>query len=299
MSTIAGFARRLALAAGILAVAPVTASAQSLSYVGGLQYATGDFIFTQRTWSAYIPNGLSWSAGRLRASATIPLVIQPAGWLQYSGAGMMLPTGGIAGGVAAGAGNFPGGASGMGSAMHGGTMTPSSGMPFSGVGIGDPVARIDVSLTRPGASHAVVNLVGSAKAPLASVDRGFGTGEWDVGAGLSSQARVGNISVFAEAVYWRLGNPPGASLSDAVAYAVSAGRAFQGSRWSMLAIVSGASSFWSGLEAPVQAGVGIGYLLESGNSMFATVAAGLTRTAPTLSTGLGWRIPLGGTPRGR
>ena len=298
MSTIADFARRLALAAGILAVAPFTVSAQSLSYVGGLQYATGDFIFTQRTWSAYISNGLSWSAGRLRASATIPLVIQPAGWLQYSGAGMMLPTGGIASG-AAGAGNSPGGSSGMGSAMHGGTMTPSSGMPFSGVGIGDPVARIDVSLVPPGARHGVVNLVAAAKAPLANVNRGFGTGEWDFGAGLSGATKVGNISVFADAVYWRLGNPPGASLRDAVAYAVSAGRAFQDSRWSMLATVSGATSFWSGLEAPVQAGVGIGYLLGSGNSMFATAAAGLTRTAPALSTGLGWRIPLGGTPRGR
>jgi hypothetical protein len=59
--------------------------------------------------------------------------------------------------------------------------------------------------------------------------------------------------------------------------------------------VSGASSFWTGLGAPVQAGVGVGYLLESGSSVFATAAAGLTRTAPAISTGLGWRVPLGKT----
>ena len=134
MSKAAWLARRIALAVAALAVAAATGRAQSLSYVGGLQYATGDFIFTQRTWSASLSNGLSWSAGRLRASASLPLVMQPAGWLQYSGAGMMVPTGGIPG---------SGGASrndaGTRSGMHGGTMPPSSGMAFSGIGFGDPI----------------------------------------------------------------------------------------------------------------------------------------------------------------
>lgn len=291
MSNVACFARRGALAVGVLAVAAVTTPAQSLSYVGGLQYGTGDFIFTQRTWSAYLSNGLSWSAGRLSASASVPLVMQPAGWLQYSGAGMMVPTGGMAGSTGGSTSNSPG----MGSGMHGGTMTPSSNMPFSGVGIGDPIGRIDVALSRADAEYPVVSLVGAAKAPLANVNRGFGTGEWDVGAGLSSAVKVASISVFAEAVYWKLGNPPGASLRNAVAYALSFGRTFPRSRWSVLGTVSGASSLWTGLEAPVQAGVGVGYLLESGSSVFATTAAGLTRTAPAISTGLGWRVPLSKT----
>lgn len=291
MSNVACFARRGALAVGVLAVAAVAAPAQSLSYVGGLQYATGDFIFTQRTWSAYLSNGLSWSAGRLRASASVPLVMQPAGWLQYSGAGMMVPTGGMAGSAGTHMSSIPG----MGSGMNGGTMTPSSGMPFSRVGIGDPIGRIDVALSRADAEHPVVSLVGVAKAPLANVNHGFGTGEWDVGAGLSSTVKVASISVFAEAVYWKLGNPPGGSVRNAVAYALSIGRAFPRSRWSVLGTVSGASSLWTGLEAPVQAGAGVGYLLESGSSVFATAAAGLTRTAPAISTGLGWRVPLGKT----
>jgi hypothetical protein len=289
MSNIAWFARRGALAVAVLAGSAVTTPAQSLSYVGGLQYATGDFIFAQRTWSAYLSNGLSWSAGRLRASASIPLVMQPAGWLQYGGAGMMVPTGGIAGSARGSTSSSPG----MGSGMNGGTMTPSSGMPFSRVGIGDPVGRLDVALLRADGEHPVVSLIGAAKAPLADVNRGFGTGEWDVGAGLSSTVKIAGISVFAEAVYWKLGNPPGASLRNAVAYALSMGRALPRSRWSVLGTVSGASSLWSGLEAPVQTGIGIGYLLESGSSVFATAAAGLTRTAPAISTGLGWRVPLG------
>jgi len=276
-----------------LVVATAALPAQSLSYFGGLQYAAGDFIFTQRTWSAYLSTGLSWSVGRVRVSASIPLVMQPAGWLQYSGAGMMVPTGGVLGSPAGSTGN----GSGMGNGMSGGTMTPSSGMSngmlLSQVGIGDPIARIDVAVVRGDADHPALSLVGTVKAPLADVSRGYGTGEWDVGAGLSGALSVRGMSVFAEAVYWKLGNPPGASLRNAVAYALSIGRTLPQSHWSVLGTVSGASSLWTGLEAPVQAGMGVGYLFDSGSSVFATAAAGLTRTAPAISTGLGWRVPLG------
>ena len=289
--SVATSARRVALVVGMLAVAAVASPAQSLAYIGGLQYATGDFIFTQRTWSTYFSNGLSWSEGRVRASASIPLVMQPAGWLQYNGAGMMVPTGGIAGGAAAPTSS----GSSMGSGMHGGTMTPASNVPFSQVGIGDPVGRIDVALWQGDTERPSVSLVGAVKVPLADVGRGFGTGQWDVGAGLSGAMTVGGASVLADAVYWKLGNPAGASLRNAVAYAVSIGRALPRSSWSVLGTVSGASSLWAGLEAPVQAGMGVGYLLESGSSVFVTAAAGLTRTAPALATGLGWRVPLGKT----
>ena len=289
MLNIMGYARRLALTVAVLATAAVRAPAQSLSYVGGVQYATGSFIFTQRTWSAYLSNGLTWSEGRMRISASIPLVLQPAGWLQYNGSGMMVPTGGIAGTASGSSGN----SSGMGGAMHGGTITPASSTPFSGVGLGDPIGRVDVALSQSEAGRPTLSLVGAVKAPFADVKSGFGTGKWDVGAGLSSAVNVSGVSILAEAVYWKIGNPAGASLRDAVAYALSIGRALPGSHWSVLGIVSGATSLWSGLEAPVQAGAGVGYLLESGSSVFVTAAAGLSRTAPAISTGLGWRVPLG------
>ena len=280
--------RRLSLAVGLLMLAARPASSQSLSYVGGLQYATGDFIFTQRTWSAYFSSGLSWSAGRVRASASVPLVMQDAGWLQYSGAGMMVPTGGVSG-------SDTRIGSGMGSGMQNGHMTPSAGVPFSRIGIGDPIGRVEFALVSGEGGSPSVSVVGATKAPLADVNRGFGTGKWDVGAGLSSAVSVGGTSVFADAVYWKLGNPPGAGLRNAVAYGLSVGRVLPARGWSVLATVSGASSFWDGLEAPVQAGAGVSHLLDSGSSLSIFSAAGLTRTAPTISVGVGWRVPLGET----
>ena len=277
--------RRVILAIGLLMLAARPASSQSLAYVGGLQYATGDFIFTQRTWSAYFSNGLSWSAGPLRASASVPLVMQDAGWLQSSGAGMLVPTGGVSG-------SDTRIGSGMGSGMQNGRMTPSAGMPFSRIGIGDPTGRVELALVSGEGGLPSVSVVGAMKAPLADVNGGFGTGKWDVGAGLSSALSLGGTSVFADAVYWKLGNPPGAALRNAVAYGLSIGRVLPAGGWSALATVSGASSFWDGLAAPVQAGAGLSYLLESGTSISLFTAAGLTRTAPTISMGLAWRAPL-------
>ena len=280
------FGWQTAAVSAALMIAAEFSGGQSIAYAGGLQYATGDFIFNERTWSAYFSNGLILTEGPLQVSASIPLVMQPSGWVQYSGAGMMIPSGGISG-------PRTGSGTGMGSGMHNGTGTPSHDMPFSQVGIGDPIGRVDFAVVRSATRGSSLRLVGTIKAPLADVGRGFGTGEWDVGAGLSGNLKVGSGAVLAEAVYWNLGNPPGASLRNAVAYAISIGWPLSGGRWSVLGNVFGASRLWTGLDAPVQAGVGAGYLLKSGQSLFATVAAGLTRTAPTFSTGLGWRIPLG------
>ncbi|HSQ29645.1 MAG TPA: hypothetical protein VLN49_07345 [Gemmatimonadaceae bacterium] len=259
-----------------------------------MQYATGDYIFTQRTWSAYLSNGLTWSGNRLRLTATLPIVVQDAGWVQYGGSGMMLPTGGMAGASSSGDGTSGNGTGGMmGGTMHGGTMTPSSNMPFSHVGIGDPVGRAEIALVPTDAGTTQLSLVGSVKAPLSDVNHGFSTGQWDVGAGLSASKSIGTMMLFADAMYWSLGNPAGASLRDVVAYSVAVGHALPGFHWSVLGNITGATSYWPGLDAPVQAGIGVGYRLESGSSLNALGAFGLTRTAPTLSLGLGWRVPIG------
>lgn len=268
--------------------APVArpASAQRLAYVGSVQYATGDFVFAQRTWSAYLSNGVSASAGRLRATASIPVVFQDAGLVQYSGGGMMVPSGGM------GSDGTPTGSGmGTGGGMMGGS--GSSDMMSAHLGLGDPIGRLELELLPGANAQRSLSVVGAVKAPFAGVSSGFGTGKWDVGGGMSAAFAFGRTSILADAVYWKLGNPSGWSLQDAVAYAVSVGRVLEGGRWSVLASITGASPIWAGLSAPVQGGAGVGYLLPSGSSIIFSAAAGLTNTAPSIATSLGWRVPLG------
>ena len=264
-----------------------------LALTGSAQYAAGDFIFTQRTWSAYLSNGLTWSNSRLSVTMMLPIVMQDQGWVQYGGSGMMLPTGGISG--PASSGTPPSGNNGgmMGGSMHGGTTMASADMPLGSIGIGDPVGRVEVGLSGTNGGATGLAVVGSAKAPLGSVSRGFSTGEWDAGVGLSAHAVAIGMMFFGDVMYWSLGNPPGVPLRNVAAYSVSVGRPLRSARWSVLGNVSGATGYWPGVDAPVQAGVGVGYLLESGSSVNALGTLGLTRTAPAASLGLGWRVPLG------
>ena len=77
-------------------------------------------------------------------------------------------------------------------------------MPFSRVGIGDPIGLVDVLLARNAADQRGVSAVGAVKAPLAQVTSGFGTGRWGVGGGLSSAMSAGGLTLSAEAIYWQI-----------------------------------------------------------------------------------------------
>ena len=272
-------ARVLAMLAGISLWGSVGV-AQSTAYVGGLQYGVGDFTFSRRTWSVYFTNGIVWTRGRLRAAATVPLIWQPGGWLQYNGSGMMSPTG-------------PGDTS---TTMIRNGMMGSGDMGFRNVRLGDPVGRVDAGLIETEGRAFRLGVSGAIKAPLLGMSHGFGTGVWDAGAGLTASQRVAGGALSADAVYWRLGNPPGGLFRNALVYSVVFGRPMATTRWSVLAAVNGATSLWTGLAAPVQAGGGFGYTTTSGSSVFATISAGLSSTAPTLSTALGWRVPLHQSP---
>ena len=204
--------------------------------------------------------------------------------MRYSAGGMMVPTGRV------NAADSSGSSTGMmGSGMGGGSM---GGMAFGHVAIGDPVGRAELALM-PAGGDATLSVVGAIKAPLAGRASGVGTGEWDAGAGLSTALRGGQNFLFADAVYWRLGNPVGWSLRNAVVYDVSVGRAMRGGTWSVLGTVSGASPTWTGLPAPVQVGASIGYSLGPGATIIGSAAAGLSRSAPSVTTGIGWRVPIG------
>ena len=62
----------LAAAAGL----SVPAAGGSLTYSGALQAATGNYLYSERTNSVYLYNGIAFAATRWRVSATVPLIAQ-------------------------------------------------------------------------------------------------------------------------------------------------------------------------------------------------------------------------------
>lgn len=267
------------IAGAILAAAPAVAQ---VAYSGSVQYATGDYIFTERTSSFYLFSGLSASFGRAIVDVSVPLIVQNTPWVSYSG-GRMIASGGA---EHDSVGGHMGG-------RHGGGISLPDTAPFDQMGLGDPVASAGVELWRERGALPSVRVLGLVKAPLADVDRGFGTGEWDYGGGLSLAKTAGSLFLFADATYWALGDLPGLELKDGLSYGVAVGIPFGGARWSLLGSFSGSTTVVEGTDPPAQIGVGVSRYLDSGRSLSGSAAMGLSESSPDLSLSIGWRIPLG------
>jgi hypothetical protein len=262
------------------ALAPATLRAQRWTYVGSTQLATGRYVFADRTTSLYFANGVLLERGRWRGSISVPIVAQVGTRVQYV-AGGMVPSGGM---------HDDGGRSGRG--MGGGMMSPDGDSAHGEVALGDPIARVEVGLQRDRSGAPTVRLTGVVKAPLAGGESGFGSGAWDYGGGVSLARSVAGAYVFADATYWVIGDAPTIRLANTVSYAAGVGRPLPGGRFAVLASLTGTTRVVSGIPAPVQVGGGVSYLSPSGKGVSVSALGGLSRSAPDLSVGLGWYIPL-------
>lgn len=274
-----------ATVAGMTLVMPAALplDAQQISYTGGLYGATGEYIFTERSTSLALVNGLAIAAGRFRLSASIPLVYQSTPWVSLSGAGP-IPTGGPQRGeVAQGSG-------GSGRRAHRITL-PDTGS-YDRVGIGDPTLLATIDLVPWRAGVPSFYLSAAAKAPVASVDQGFGTGEWDYAAGMGASVLLGRMALEADGMYWVMGDVPELPLRDVVSYSASVGRVLGDGSWTAMATVFGSGATIRGSDAPAQAGVLVRRFWPSGRSVTVGLSAGVTSSAPDVSFSMGWRVPL-------
>jgi hypothetical protein len=262
------------LAAGPAATAQVV-------YQGSAQYATGEYIFTQRTNSFYFFSGLSASFGPATVGMSVPLILQNTPWVSYGGGGMIASGGTEHDSVG---GHVRG---------RGGRISLPDTASFAELAVGDPVGALDVKLWDERGVRPAVRAAAFAKAPLADVDRGFGTGEWDYGGGLSFAKTLGRLFLFADATYWVLGDLPALQLKDGVAYGGAVGVPLADLRWGLLASVSGSTRVVEGTDPPARIGVVLTRYLESERSVSVSGTLGVTESAPDLTLSVGWRLPLG------
>lgn len=271
--------RTIAVLTGMIVQSPAV-GAQELSYSGWAQYSTGRYQFPTRTSSFYFANGLTIVAGRLRASASIPFIVQDAGWTQYSGSGIV-PTGGMPGHDSA--------TGGMAGGMNGRMMSGGSSMVSTHMGFGDPLGRADLLLYRSAGSLASLAVTAAVKPPLATVSSGFGTGRWDYAGGATLTSTLRELLVVADAAYWVLGDTPALPFRNPLAYAISVGRLNRGGGFGLLASVSGTSSILTGVPGSVSVGGGATYRVSPAGLLSANVTIGATRSAPAITVGIGWQ----------
>jgi hypothetical protein len=269
--------RRLAAAGALIGAlaAAASACAAEISYSGSAQFATGEYVFTERTNALYLFTGITVHEQPFQFSANIPLIIQNTPWITYAGSGLL-----------------PSGAGQHSDTDTRGRIDLADSYDTPEIGLGDPLIRCDVELFPMKGARPSIELVGSVKVPIADVDRGFGTGEWDFGSGLSMAASTMGFFLFAEGMYWILGDMPELELENVLSYGFSIGRPFARGKMGLLASLLGYTETIENIDPPLQAGLGFNYLTDSGTSVNASCTAGLTDSAPDLSISIGWMVPL-------
>lgn len=294
----------------LLAVA-TTAPAQELGWSGSLGYASGSYIFAEQFRTFSLLNTLSLRAGRLELSASLPVLAQNGTAVSYI-AGVPIPTGGPDAGAVErrqGGTTVPvrPGRRGQGNWATGSILLATvadslaDSLTVAGTGsyevnVADPM--FGASLTAYEGFGAVRSLGfdAYAKAPIASVESGVGSGEWDYGAGASLALGSGETLLFANATYWILGDMPDLELEDALFYSLAVGHSLN-DNWSLLASASSSTRIIAGSDPPASVNLSFSRRLTEGASINFGAGAGITETASAFSATIGWTTRLLGGPR--
>jgi Putative MetA-pathway of phenol degradation len=269
-----------AAAAGaiLVALAASPAAGGTLSYTGSLQMARGTYIFTQPTSGYFFFNGLSFTSETFTLAATIPLIYQSSPYVSYTGVGVLPSGGSESSAVSQRQGREP-------------VLVPEIAE-YNQYGVGDPVIAAGLTLVRESRSGPAIQISGQIKAPLASVEKGFGTGEWDYSAGLGLSKRLGSVFLFADVGYWILGDLPELELRNAWTYAFSIGHALAGGKLALMASYSGITEVIAGVAPPSSLALGFSARVGGGSSLMLNAAFGLSEASPDLSLSVGWSIGL-------
>jgi len=263
-----------------------------VSYTGSLSYTTGSFVFTERTHSFWLSNGLTLRAGPFSAGVSLPLIAQNSDVVSLV-AGRPVPTGGAQSGVVAGRGEGRKIGSRAGSASS--STSTDSTVVFRNsyeLQVGDPLLSGSWEVHTGLGFLRSVGIQGGAKPPVRSLASGVGTGAWDVGGGLSMVVGAGGALLFGDCAYWSFGDLPDLELDGGVLYSVSVSHPVMAPRGSVLFSVTGSSAVAETLDAPLSVGGGFLYLVRDRTSVSVGASVGLTEASPDFSSWVGWSVGL-------
>ena len=249
----------------------------TVAYSGSIQYARGNYIFDQTTSSMFMFNGLSFSSEGLNLSVSIPVIFQSTPYVSYSGVGI-IPSGGSEHTQVSGR-----------KGKNQEVILPEP-VDYEQYGIGDPMVSLGVRLLKESKLFPTVQLVVQAKLPLASIEKGFGTGEWDYSGGLSLSKVLGKTFLFVDMYYWMLGDLPDLELKDTVSYSIALGQPLSGGKYALFVSYSGSTNIISEVAPPSFLGFGFSYRIDAKKSLMLNASLGLTESVPDFSVSLGWNI---------
>lgn len=275
---------------------PDAGAGQTVRYSGGLQYATGTYVFDARSHSLSLTSRLFLGLGRFEATASAPVILRNGGVVTTVG-DRIVPTGGEGHGAVARRGSRERIHAHPGEGMGPGGGDADSTVRFSEsyrVRVGDPHLRAGGEVISGGSRLRSLRATAGVKVPVTELDSGVGTGEWDYTLGASATAAVGSVLLLGDLAYWWYGDLPELELRNGVSWGLAGAVAILDGRGTVMASLSGARRLAPTLDAPLSLGAALGYRLDSGWSVNGGLSAGLTESVPDLSLFVGWSRGLRG-----
>jgi len=276
------------------------AVAQDLAYYGSLNYSTGTYIFSERTQAYMLNTCLTLQSGRLRVSGGVPLILQNSVVVNQVGT-WWVPTGGPDHGavrqrapgetVPMGPRRGPGGQGQGGSFSVVAAVDTVAETGSYEINVADPLFTGALELYRGYGALRSFEVTGAVKTPVATLESGVGTGEWDWGGGLSMAVAAGRTLFFGDVGWWSYGDLPDLELKDGMSWGVGAGLPVN-DRFSLLGSVSGAAAVIETVDAPLSLALAGSWSLRNGRSISAGVTAGLSEANPSVGVFMGWRLGL-------
>jgi hypothetical protein len=269
----------LALLIFLLSLAAGTINAKGQwSVSSSLQYSSGNYIYEQNTSTFYLYGGLRYRSNRWQMSASIPLITQNSD-LVTGGGGTFFPS-------THHSGESPG------SSHHGRGMSGESGFSEMTMGLGDLYLNGTYRLLPENPKRPYLALSIRLKAPTASTQNGFGSGEFDYGASLTLRKRFDSYIAISEIGFWTLGDPPGVTYRDPLVVGVGGGKFFNAGNTGILLYYETYSTIVEGVPPLRQLSLGLNRRLSPGLMLSIIGAAGLSDSTPdvSLSGGLEWQF---------
>ncbi|MGK5087362.1 transporter [Bdellovibrionota bacterium FG-2] len=135
-----------------------------------------------------------------------------------------------------------------------------------------------------------VSLTTQVKTPTAM--SGFGTGEWDFGAGVGLKKTFGSVVSFFDLSYVVTGDPTGKTYRNPLIFGLGAGPMFGDGQLSMLLYYLGSTPVLEGLPGQSQLSVGANYRITEALFLSASLARGFSDSVPETSAAAGFSIYL-------
>ncbi|MEW5918084.1 MAG: hypothetical protein AB1762_16905 [Gemmatimonadota bacterium] len=299
----------------LTALAPLRA--QDLTWSSSIGYAGGSYVFDDQLHTFSWLNSLWWRLQRINLTASLPVVAQNGTAISLVG-GVPVPTGGPDAGAvqrrqsgqsirlrpgrrttsgSGGNGRIAGSWS-LAADVSMDTLIDSLSVAGTGayeVNVGDPMFGGTLTTYQGNGVVRSFDVGAWAKAPIASVESGVGTGAWDYAGGASLALGVAQTLLFADATWWVLGDMPDLKLKDALFYSVGIGQPL-GSDWSLLGSVSASTRVSETVDAPLAVGLSLSRGLARRASFSVGASVGITESASSVSAYVAWSTKLfGGT----